>query len=102
MNLPPPNACTLNPDDASKQLLQWSDLQASALTKKAMGKGVRLTFPGTLRDQIERLIEQEQACCPFLTFSVRADGFEVAVDVETSDLQALPLILDLAGVTVDG
>ena len=47
-----------------------------------------------IRSALERVIEAEAACCPFLSFSMRSRGEELVLTIEGPD-SAEPVVRDL-------
>ena len=54
-----PVACTLTSKDASRQALEWVDLQGHATAVEAIDGGARMTLPSSLAGQVEDLVRRE-------------------------------------------
>ncbi len=80
----PPVACSLGQDDLAGRAERWRSLAARALVRASRTeRGMRLVFdsgPG-VADELEALAALERDCCAFATWSVRADGGELALEV---------------------
>jgi hypothetical protein len=80
----PPVACSLGQVDLAQRAERWRALAASALLRtSATQRGLRLVFgPGPgVADELETLAALERECCAFATWSVRAEGGEIALEV---------------------
>ena len=69
-----PIACSL---DATALAGRREEMRAVPL----LAARVQLRFAAHDRERIERLVEAESQCCPFLTMSVSQSGDEVVLDV---------------------
>jgi len=80
----PPVACSLGQSDLARRADRWQALTSSALSNASRTEsGVRLVFdaaPG-VADELEALAALERDCCAFATWSLRADGSEVTLEV---------------------
>jgi hypothetical protein len=79
-----PVACSLGQDDLAQRAGRWRSLAARALAQSsATQRGVRLVFdPGPgVADELGALAALERDCCAFATWSVRADGGELTLEV---------------------
>lgn len=90
--------CTLTGDDATGQLLEWADIQHHALSVAAVDRGVLMTFPSTMLDDIEDLARRESTCCAFLAISTSVVGEVLTLEVRSENPEALPVISALAGI----
>jgi len=97
MTVDNPIVCTLSTDDASGQLLEWSDLQHEATDVTAIEGGARMTLPASMVDQVRDLVRREAACCAFLTLDIAVDADLMTLEVTASNSDALPVIAALAG-----
>ena len=95
-----PTACTLAAADAHAQALEWVDLRELAASVTAVDSGVHMTFPISMAPEVEDLAEREAACCSFLTIRTTRVDDQIALQVTTSNADALPVIFALAGVEI--
>ena len=96
-----PIVCTLTPDEVPDQLAGWADLQHRAKDIAAIESGVRMTLPASMVDQVADLIRREAACCEFLNFGVAVRDGIMTLEITTPNLDALPVISALAGISAD-
>ncbi len=96
----PPIACTLTNKEASKQVLEWIDLQHRATAVDPIDGGVRMTLPASLIDDVEDLARREAGCCAFLTIDTSVVGDVLTLDISSANPDALPVISALAGIPV--
>src|SRR5689334_13901556 len=70
----PPIACMLTGQDFKQRPAWIADLNRKSL-KKADRADLQLTLTYDRRAlrQVEQMVEQERACCPFLTFDIQSD-----------------------------
>ncbi len=92
--------CTFEPRDAAAQVIDWADLRAHATAAGVIENGVRLTFPATMTEALDELVQREASCCSFLTFTVTMTGEDVVLEVESGDPNALPTISLISGVAL--
>ena len=61
--------------------------------REAVAGGQRLTFADTggVREQLQRIIDAEAACCAFLRFDLRPRGGELRLEITGPD-DAFPII----------
>lgn len=74
-----PIACTLTPGDQKTRLQQWRELRRDGLIRESREGLVWTTLwraDDDIRSRLDKLIEGENECCPFLTFEVE-DGDDV-------------------------
>ena len=90
-------SCSLSPDAAADQLMEWTDLQALATRVERTDDGVRLTLPVEHEHRVTDLAARERACCSFLTITTETSSRAVTVTVESSLPAALPVITLLTG-----
>ncbi len=93
-----PVVCTLTVHEATGQLLEWADIQHHALSVGAVDRGVLMTFPSTMLDDIEDLARREITCCAFLAISTSVVGEVLTLEVRSENPEALPVISALAGI----
>ncbi len=93
-----PIACTLTNNEATKQALEWVDLQHRAEAVAAIEGGVRLTLPASLVDDVEDLTRREARCCAFLTIDTSVVDGVLTLDISSANPDALPVISALAGI----
>ena len=93
-----PVACTLTTKQASRQLLEWSELQHHAVRVTAIDGGVRMTFPATIVAEVEDLERREGACCSFLTIATAVESDMLTLEVTTANPDGLAVISMLAGI----
>jgi hypothetical protein len=83
-NESPPVACSLGQADLAQRADRWRALTSSALSSASRTeRGVRLVFdagPG-VAGELEALAALERDCCAFATWSVRADGGQLTLEV---------------------
>lgn len=96
----PPIACMLTNKEASKQVLEWVDLQRLASAVDPIDGGVRMALPASLIDDVEDLARREAGCCAFLTIDTSVVGDVLTLDISSTDPDALPVISALAGIPV--
>lgn len=79
-----PLACTLDPVATAERSELLSVLAADhllAATRTTSALELRFSSHGSALEQIERMVELERACCPFLRFSI-ASGDDVLLAIE--------------------
>ena len=91
-----PVACTLEGAEGGRRLAEWRRVAATAGAGRQFAPG-RLTLrfrdlPG-VRSELERLVDAERDCCPYLGWRLVQAEAEWRVDVTGTDpeLRALPL-----------
>jgi len=77
-----PIACNLDQTRLSDRRVELATLGGVMTAVEAQGRRARLRFPAERRDDLERFVEAESACCPFFEFRVIADGDTVELRVE--------------------
>ena len=93
-----PIACSLTTKDATRQFLEWTDLQHHALTAKKMDGGAVMTFDADLADSVEDLAARERSCCGFLSITTVRSADELRLEITADNPDARPLIEAMAGV----
>lgn len=77
-----PIACMLSGNDFEDRLKWMADLNRQAFVRSERDDlSLTLTYiPGALH-QVRQMVDQEQACCPFLSFEIaeRHDGVVVVI-----------------------
>jgi hypothetical protein len=79
-----PQACTLSGGDARARVVEWRRLlRRAAVTRTPVAGGTRIALAPLdgVRTQLERLIEAERECCPFLDFELEETDGLLAVTV---------------------
>lgn len=94
-----PIACTLTNSEAAEQALAWVDLQHRASAVTAIESGVRMTLPAAVLADVQDLARREADCCAFLAINTTVIGDELALDITSSNPDALPVIAALSGLT---
>lgn len=92
-----PVACTLTTKDATRQVLEWSELRGRALDIETLVDGVAMTFPAKHAAAVEDLAAREAACCAFLTITTTHQDGIVRVDITTPDSVGIGVIDMIAG-----
>ena len=98
INLHDPIACSLTTKDASRQGLEWADLQRRALTATRIDGGAAMTFDAELADSVEDLAARESSCCGFLSMTTVRSDDEVRLEITADNPDAHPLIEAMTGV----
>jgi hypothetical protein len=92
---PPPVACSLGQSDLAGRAGRWRTLTGRALSRVSpTPRGLLLVFgagPG-VADELEALAAMERDCCAFATWSVRADGGEITLEVSGDGDEAVTAI----------
>jgi hypothetical protein len=82
-----PVACSLTKAGLAEQAGRWERLAARAMTgREQTGHGIRISFraqPGT-EEELRALVAVETQCCPWATWTVRADGAQLVLDVRSA------------------
>jgi len=82
-----PVACSLTTEGLAEQAGRWARLAARALTGRELtADGIRLGFrpePGT-EEELRALAAVETRCCPWATWTVRANATQVTLDVRAT------------------
>ena len=92
----PPIACTLAGGDMQNRVEEWKTL-LDGVAREPIPDGLRLRFPVPAPlPEIVRLVEAEQACCAFFTFSITVAVGTVTVDV-TAPVDGQPMLDSVFG-----
>jgi hypothetical protein len=82
-----PVACSLSRAGLAAQAARWVRLAALAMTRRVQtGDGLRIWFrpgPGA-EEELRALAAVESDCCPWATWTVRADRGHIVLDVRSS------------------
>ncbi|MEM9038718.1 MAG: hypothetical protein AAGD33_02355 [Actinomycetota bacterium] len=97
-----PPSCTLAVDDIPDRIAQWHRLASAALIVETIDGGSRLTLPGGLGEEAERLAAAESRCCAFLTLAVRRSSERCVVEITTEHAAGTEAIALLTGSDLDG
>ena len=92
-----PIACSLTASDYADRLNEIEAIGRDGLLRVDRGSGPPdLVFreDPEIRTALERMIEAEAACCPFLSFSMRSRGSELVLTIEGPE-SAEPVVRDL-------
>ena len=91
--------CTLAPGEMPKRMGDWQHVLERAERRSAITGGVRIAFvpDPELAAELARLAVLEQDCCAFFTFTVRAAGGRLELDIEAPD-EAAELVAMVFGV----
>jgi hypothetical protein len=82
-----PVACSLTQAGLAEQAGRWARLAARAMTgREQSGRGIRVSFrPGSgIEEELRALVDVETRCCPWATWSVRAEGTRLVLDVRSA------------------
>jgi hypothetical protein len=94
-NEPPPVACSLGQADLAGRTDRWRTLAGRALARVSpTPRGLLLVFgagPG-VTDELAALAALERDCCAFATWSLRADGSEITLEVSGDGDEAVSAI----------
>jgi len=88
-----PIACSLGPSEAGERTEQWWSLLGGA-AREQIPDGLRLILPLARLTAAAELAAAEQACCPFLDFSLHLHGPELHLEVRAPS-QARALLDEL-------
>ena len=92
-----PIACSLTASDYAARLDEIEAIGRDGLLRVERGSTTPdLVFreDPTIRHALERVIDAEAECCPFLSFSMRSRGSELVLSIEAPD-PAEPVVRDL-------
>jgi hypothetical protein len=93
-----PVACSLGRADLARRTQRWDDLAARALSQASRTPhGLRLVFgagPG-VADELQALVALERECCGFATWSVRASGGQLTLEVSGDSEEAVTAVQSL-------
>ena len=94
-NEPPPVACSLGQADLAGRTDRWRTLAGRALARVSpTPRGLLLVFgagPG-VTDELGALAALERDCCAFATWSLRADGGEITLEISGDGDEAVSAI----------
>lgn len=100
-----PVACSLGQSDLAQRAGRWSELAARALAQVSQTeRGLRLVFgaaPG-VADELHALAAAERECCAFATWSVRADGGELVLEVSGDSPEAVTAVQGMFAALTSG
>lgn len=79
--------CTLEGDRASDRLAQWQAIAAGAVSRTKVGNGsLHIELGDSIGlSELARLVEAEQQCCAFFSFTITTDASGIALDVRAPD-----------------
>jgi hypothetical protein len=83
----PPVACSLDRAGLADQAGRWERLGALAMTERQQtARGVRISFrPGPgIEEELRALVAVETQCCPWATWTVRAGGAQLVLEVRSA------------------
>jgi hypothetical protein len=90
-----PVACSLGQSDLAERAGRWGELAARALSQVSRTeRGLRLVFgagPG-VAEELRALAAAERECCAFATWSVRADGGGLVLEVSGDSPEAVTAV----------
>jgi hypothetical protein len=93
-----PVACSLGRADLAQRTQRWDDLAARALSRMSRTPhGLQLVFgagPG-VADELQALVALERDCCGFATWSVRAGGGQLTLEISGDGEQAVTAVQSL-------
>jgi hypothetical protein len=93
-----PVACSLGHADLARRAQRWDDLAARSLSQASpTPHGQRLVFaagPG-VADELQALVALERECCGFATWSVRASGGQLTLEVSGDSEEAVTAVQSL-------
>lgn len=93
-----PLACALPDRQRSDQIAEWQALSAHASVIEATTTGVVATYPVTLAQRVEDLVQREIACCgSWLQITHERDGDDIRVRLSTSSAEGRQMIQSLSG-----
>ena len=78
-----PLACSLSPDELSQRVLEWRALRADQVERQVAPRHFSARYsrrPGVV-ERLEKLVEAERQCCPFLAIQVHDEGALIALEV---------------------
>jgi hypothetical protein len=89
--------CSLSAADAGTRQAEWSALLArAAVTRTPVAGGMRVGLAPVagVRSELERLVEAERACCPFLELALEETTAGLVLTV-TAPPDAEPIVQEL-------
>ena len=94
-----PIACSLSGEDQSKRLLEMASLSDRVLAVHARGERAALVdfrADAETKSRLERIVEAERKCCPFLELALSDHGSRLAVSIDGPE-GAEPVIQEIVG-----
>jgi hypothetical protein len=90
-------ACTLTAADLAAQGNGWARLAARAMTGRALtDDGLRVSFRACagdgVEDELRRLVAVERECCAWASWTVRADGADVVLEVRSAAPEGIAVL----------
>lgn len=88
-------ACSLSSADAATRQGEWQRLLHGAAVERVAvpgGMRVKLRADDAVRAELERLVDAERTCCPFLELTVRASAEDGLVLTATAPPDAEPVV----------
>ena len=106
-NKPAPIACTLSPGEFKTRAAWIAQVTDTALMAYRIDGGTaHLLYRAEVKEAVEQLIRQEQACCGFLSFQMAETALGIQVNIAAPLLKAqqayqilCPLTVQLQGFT---
>jgi len=79
--------CTLEGDRVSDRLAQWQAVATGAVSRTKLDDGaLHLELGDSVGlSELARLVEAEQRCCAFFSFTITTDARGIALDVRAPD-----------------
>ena len=93
-------ACTLTASDLAAQGAGWARLAELAMTGRELtDDGLRVSFRASagVQDELRRLVAVENECCAWASWSVRADGGEVVLEVRAGAAEGVAVLHGMFG-----
>lgn len=82
-----PLACSLSPDELRRRLLEWGALRTEQVERQAAPGhfSARYSKRRGVAERLEKLVEAERHCCPFLAIQLHDEGELIALEVTAPD-----------------
>ncbi len=80
---------------------EWGDLTTSYTSVERTPQGAKANLPLRLHQAVSKLIDRENACCPFLTFELQHADHHLTLTVTSQNPDAIPIIESLVGLDID-
>jgi hypothetical protein len=99
-----PIACSLSTEDRSQRAHEIASLSDRVLAVHSEGgRGAVVSFQGDMESKarLERLVDAEQECCPFLDLSLSERGSELMLSIRGPE-GAEPVIGEIVGALTRG
>jgi hypothetical protein len=93
-------ACTLTAADLAAQGAGWARLAELAMTRRALtDDGLRVSFrvSAGVEDELRRLVAVENECCAWASWTVRADGADVLLEVRSAAAEGVAVLHGMFG-----